>query len=64
MTAESMPEPDGPDDERFVYVVTAAGVEALRPSAAAFDSEQETQSATEQIARRRPDEAPAAAKGA
>jgi hypothetical protein len=33
MTPEPMPpEPDGPDDERFVYVVTAAGVEALRRS--------------------------------
>jgi hypothetical protein len=41
MTAELMPEPDGPRDERFVYVVTAAGVEALRESAAAFDSERE-----------------------
>jgi hypothetical protein len=34
-----MPEPDGPEDERFVYVVSAAGVEALREGAAAFDSE-------------------------
>lgn len=33
MTPETMPEPDGPEDERFVYVVTAAGVEALRRSA-------------------------------
>jgi hypothetical protein len=29
MTAEPMPEPEGPEDERFVYVVTAAGVECL-----------------------------------
>jgi hypothetical protein len=43
MTAEAMPEPEGPEDERFVYVVTAAGVEALREGAAAFDSEQEAQ---------------------
>jgi hypothetical protein len=42
MTPEPMPEPDGPRDERFVYVVTAAGVEALRESAAAFDSERAT----------------------
>jgi hypothetical protein len=34
-----MPEPEGPEDERFVYVVTAAGVEALREGQAAFDSE-------------------------
>jgi len=39
MTPEPMPEPEGPEDERFVYVVTAAGVEALRRSAAEFDSE-------------------------
>jgi len=37
MTTDPMPEPDGPDDGRFVYVVTAAGVEALRERAAAFD---------------------------
>lgn len=30
MTPETMPEPEGPEDERFVYVVTAAEVEALR----------------------------------
>ena len=42
MTPETMPEPEGPQDERFVYVVTAAVVEALRLSAAAFDSERET----------------------
>ena len=41
MAPEPMPEPEGPEDERFVYVVTAAGVEALRESAAAFDSERE-----------------------
>ena len=41
MTPERMPEPEGPEDERFVYVVTAAGVEALRQSAAEFDSERE-----------------------
>jgi hypothetical protein len=34
-----MPEPEGPEDERFVCVVTAAGVEALSRSAAEFDSE-------------------------
>jgi len=33
MTPETMPEPEGSEDERFVYVLTAAGVEAL-PSAA------------------------------
>ena len=37
MTTDPMPEPEGPYDERFVYVVTAAGVEALREGAAAFD---------------------------
>jgi hypothetical protein len=36
-----MPEPEGLEDEGFVYVVTAARVEALRRSTAAFDSEQE-----------------------
>ena len=41
MTPDTMPEPEGPQDERFVYVVTAAGVEALRETAAAFDSERE-----------------------
>ena len=39
MTPDTMPEPEGPEDDRFVYVVTAAGVEALREGAAAFDSE-------------------------
>ncbi len=39
MTAKTMPEPEGPDDERFVYVVTSAGVEALREGAVTFDSE-------------------------
>jgi len=34
-----MPEPEGPEDERFVYVVTAAGVEALRAEVVAMDSE-------------------------
>lgn len=29
MTPDPIPEPDGPEDERFVYAVTAAGVEAL-----------------------------------
>ena len=47
MTPEPMPEPDGPADERFVYVVTAAGVGALREGAAAFDSEQEAPPATD-----------------
>ena len=42
MTPETTPEPKGPEDERFVYVVTAEGLEALRRSAAAFDSERET----------------------
>jgi len=42
MTPDPMPEPDGPEDERFVYVVTTAGVEALRQGAAVFDSEGET----------------------
>jgi len=46
MTPDPMPEPDGPEDERFVYDVTAAGVEALRRSAAAFDSEREAPRAT------------------
>jgi hypothetical protein len=40
MTAEPMPEPEGPEDERFVYVVTAAGVEALRWSEAGSESEE------------------------
>ena len=30
MTTDPMPESEGPEDERFVYVVTAAGVEAVR----------------------------------
>jgi len=30
MTPEPIPEPEGPEDERFVYAVTAAGVKALR----------------------------------
>jgi hypothetical protein len=30
MTPDPMPEPEGPEDERFVYLVTATGVEALR----------------------------------
>jgi hypothetical protein len=42
MTPETVPEPEGPEDERFVYVVTAAGVEALRESAATFDSERKS----------------------
>lgn len=41
MTPETMPEPEGPEDERFVYVVTATGVEALREGAATFDGERE-----------------------
>lgn len=41
MTGEPMPEPEGPDDERFVYVVTAAGVEAVREGAVVVDSERE-----------------------
>ncbi len=39
MTPDPMPEPEGPQDERFVYVVTAAGVEALGQGAAEFDSD-------------------------
>ena len=45
MAPEPMPEAEGPEDERFVYVVTAAGVEELREGAAAFDSEGETPAA-------------------
>jgi hypothetical protein len=41
MTAELMPEPEGPADERFVYVVTAAGVQAVRTGAEVVDSERE-----------------------
>jgi hypothetical protein len=48
---DPMPDPEGPEDERFVYVVTAAGVEALRESAAAFDSEQEAPRAAADMAR-------------
>jgi hypothetical protein len=40
MAPDPMPEPEGPEDDRFVYAVTAAGVEALREGAA-FDSERE-----------------------
>ena len=40
MAPDPMPEPEGPEDDRFVYVV-AAEVEALRESGAAFDSERE-----------------------
>ena len=38
---ERTTEPEGPEDERFVYVVTAAGVEVVRESAVAVDSERE-----------------------
>jgi hypothetical protein len=38
---DPMPEPEGPEDERFVYVATAAGVEAIREGAVEFDSERE-----------------------
>jgi hypothetical protein len=38
---DPMPEPEGPEDERFVYVVTAAGMAVLRETAVAFDSERE-----------------------
>ena len=48
---DPIPEPDGPEDERFVYVVTAAGVEALRETAAAFDSEREAPRGTGRSAR-------------
>jgi len=50
MTPDPMPEPDGPEDERFVYLVTAAGVEALRQGALVADSERKKPSATELIA--------------
>jgi hypothetical protein len=45
MTTDPMPEPDGPEDERFVYVVTAAGVEAVREAAVMVDSEREAPAA-------------------
>jgi len=51
MTAEPMPEPEGPEDERFVYVVTAAGVEALREGTAAFDSERAMMRAAGRVTR-------------
>jgi hypothetical protein len=54
MTAETMPEPEGPEDERFVYVVTAAGVEALREGAVVVDIERRE---------RRADVAPPRAQG-
>lgn len=41
MTPGSVPRVRWTEDERFVYVVTVAGVEALRRSAAACDSEWE-----------------------
>ena len=44
-----MPEPEGPEDERFVYVVTAAGIEAVREGAVVVDSEREAPSATKLI---------------
>jgi len=59
MTPDPMPEPEGPEDERFVYLVTAAGVEALRRSAAAFDSERESPPA-EDVGERRLDATPLA----
>lgn len=40
-TVERMPEPEGPEDERFVYLVTAAGVAAVREGAVVVDSERE-----------------------
>jgi hypothetical protein len=55
---DPMPEPEGPEDERFVYVVTAAGVEALREGAVAFDSEREAPASDE----RRLDALPAEAR--
>jgi hypothetical protein len=45
MATEPMPEPEGPEDERFVYAVTAAGIEALREGAAEYDSEREARTA-------------------
>jgi hypothetical protein len=45
MTPETIPEPEGPEDERFVYVVTAAGVEAVRESVVAVDSERKVPTA-------------------
>jgi hypothetical protein len=47
-----MPKPEGSQDDRFVYVVTAEGVEALRQSAAAFDSEREPPTAAGRAAGR------------
>ncbi len=41
MMTDPMPEPEGPEDERFVYVVTAAGVEAVRGGAVVVESERE-----------------------
>lgn len=41
MTPVPMPEAEGPEGERFVYLASAAGFEALREGAAAFDSERE-----------------------
>ena len=49
MTTDPMPEPEGPEDERFVYVVTAAGVEVLLATAAEFDSERVALEATDAI---------------
>jgi len=59
MTPDPMPEPKGPEDERFVYAVTAAAVEALRQSAAEFDSERD---ATTAVGERRLDAAPSGAQ--
>lgn len=55
MTPDPMPEPEGPEDERFVYVVTAAGVKALREGAAELDSELTTPLAMEQVCERPPE---------
>jgi len=57
MTPEPIPEPEEPEDERFVYVVTAAGVEALREGAVAFDSERERAGVRRSARRTAPSEA-------
>ena len=54
MAPDPMPEPEGPEDERFVYVVTAAGVEAVREGAVVVDIERRE---------RRADVAPPRAQG-
>ena len=53
MTPDLMPEPDGPQDERFVYVVTTAGVEAVREGVVVVDSDREALPTAEQMGERR-----------